>query len=226
LLQEITTRDETGAPCTRGMRTTPFGQYVADGPPTSLSGAHTIVVAHAQPRGGGLVRPAVWGAAARQGGCSMRHPIALPCPPGTSCHMPPAVIPSSPFSIIMPSSLPAVSPAPCPADKGVDRVVSAQGALTRDTTFLVNGAQVGARDIITVSLTPLAACWHAAAAAAAASCRLLPFVHCIACLAGGPLVHVAISRVDTLHLSASAALVCTCLHCICPVANEENISVV
>lgn len=37
-LQEITTRDETGAPCARGMRTTPFGQYVADGPPTSLSG--------------------------------------------------------------------------------------------------------------------------------------------------------------------------------------------
>jgi hypothetical protein len=36
--QEITTRDETGAPCTRGMRTTPFGQYVADGPPTGLSG--------------------------------------------------------------------------------------------------------------------------------------------------------------------------------------------
>ena len=38
LLQEITTRDETGAPCARGMRTTPFGQYVADGPPTCLSG--------------------------------------------------------------------------------------------------------------------------------------------------------------------------------------------
>lgn len=37
-LQEITTRDETGAPCNRGMRTTPFGQYVADGPPTCLSG--------------------------------------------------------------------------------------------------------------------------------------------------------------------------------------------
>ncbi|PSC70609.1 chaperonin 60B2 [Micractinium conductrix] len=70
--QEITTRDETGAPCSRGMRTTPFGQYVADGPPTCLS------------------------------------------------------------------------------DKGVDRVVSAQGALTRDTVYLVNGAQVGARDIVTV----------------------------------------------------------------------------
>ena len=38
ILQEITTRDETGAPCARGMRTTPFGQYVADGPPTCLSG--------------------------------------------------------------------------------------------------------------------------------------------------------------------------------------------
>lgn len=70
--QEITSRDETGAPCTRGMRTTPFGQYVADGPPTGLS------------------------------------------------------------------------------DKGVDRVLSAQAALTRDTTYLVNGAQVGARDICTV----------------------------------------------------------------------------
>jgi hypothetical protein len=38
-----------------------------------------------------------------------------------------------------------------PADRGVDRVLSAQGALTRDTTYLVNGAQVGARDIVTVS---------------------------------------------------------------------------
>lgn len=37
------------------------------------------------------------------------------------------------------------------ADAGVDRVVSAQAALTRDTTYLVNGAQVGARDIVTVS---------------------------------------------------------------------------
>lgn len=37
--QEVTTRDETGAACGRGMRTTPFGQYVADGPPTCLSGA-------------------------------------------------------------------------------------------------------------------------------------------------------------------------------------------
>ncbi len=40
--QEITTRDETGAPCARGMRTTPFGQYVADGPPTCLSGEHQM----------------------------------------------------------------------------------------------------------------------------------------------------------------------------------------
>lgn len=36
------------------------------------------------------------------------------------------------------------------ADKGVDRVLSAQGALTRDTVYLVNGAQVGDRDIFTV----------------------------------------------------------------------------
>lgn len=40
--QEITTRDETGAPCSRGMRTTPFGQYVADGPPTCMSGAPSL----------------------------------------------------------------------------------------------------------------------------------------------------------------------------------------
>lgn len=43
LLQEITSRDETGAPCTRGMRTTPFGQYVADGPPTGLSGGTSVL---------------------------------------------------------------------------------------------------------------------------------------------------------------------------------------
>lgn len=42
---------------------------------------------------------------------------------------------------------------PCCADKGVDRVLSAQGALTRDTVYLVNGAQVGDRDIITVGVS-------------------------------------------------------------------------
>lgn len=36
--QGITTRDESGAPCTRGMRSTPYGQFVMDGPPTTLSG--------------------------------------------------------------------------------------------------------------------------------------------------------------------------------------------
>ena len=37
--QEVVMRDESGAPCERGMRATPFGQYIADGPPTSLSGS-------------------------------------------------------------------------------------------------------------------------------------------------------------------------------------------
>lgn len=70
--QQVSTVDETGAPCTRGMRTTPFGQFVADGPPTGLG------------------------------------------PTGT------------------------------------DRLLYAQGNLVRDTTYHVNGAQVGARDIFTV----------------------------------------------------------------------------
>lgn len=74
VLQEVVTKDESGAPCTRGMRATPFGQYVADGPPTTLSGT------------------------------------------------------------------------------GKDRVLYAQGSLTRDTTYLVNGQQIGARDIIAVRL--------------------------------------------------------------------------
>jgi hypothetical protein len=103
------------------------------------------------------------------------------------------------FSLLMSSSVPAISPAPCPADKGVDRVVSAQGALTRDTTYLVNGAQVGARDIITVSVTPraccmLAACWRATAAA----------VLCVACC---PFCTFCRGS----HLSASDCLYCICL---------------
>ena len=73
VLQEVVTRDENGAPCARGMRATPYGQYVADGPPTTLSG------------------------------------------------------------------------------NGRDRVLYAQGSLVRDTTFTVNGQQVGARDIFSVS---------------------------------------------------------------------------
>jgi len=72
VLQEVVTRDESGAPCARGMRATPFGQYVADGPPTTLSGT------------------------------------------------------------------------------GKDKMLYAQGALTRDTTFMVNGQQIGSRDIFAV----------------------------------------------------------------------------
>jgi outer membrane protein assembly factor BamA len=71
--QEVVTRDEAGAPCTRGVRATPYGQYVADGPPTTLSGT------------------------------------------------------------------------------GRDRVVYAQGSLVRDTTYMVNGQQLGARDVYAVS---------------------------------------------------------------------------
>lgn len=70
--QEVVTRDESGAPCARGIRATPFGQYIADGPPTTLSGT------------------------------------------------------------------------------GRDRMVYAQGSLVRDTTYMVNGQQVGARDVYTV----------------------------------------------------------------------------
>ena len=70
--QEISTLDENGALCPRGMRSNAYGQYIADGPPTTLSGT------------------------------------------------------------------------------GKDRMVYAQGSLTRDTTYLVNGQQIGSRDIFTV----------------------------------------------------------------------------
>jgi outer membrane protein assembly factor BamA len=70
--QEISTLDENGALCPRGMRSNAYGQYIADGPPTTLSGT------------------------------------------------------------------------------GKDRMVYAQGSLTRDTTYVVNGQQVGSRDIFTV----------------------------------------------------------------------------
>ena len=73
VVQEVVTRDESGAPCARGMRANAFGQYIADGPPTTLSGT------------------------------------------------------------------------------GKDRVMYAQGALTRDTTYSVNGQQIGSRDIFAVS---------------------------------------------------------------------------
>ncbi len=70
--QEISTLDENGALCPRGMRSNTYGQYIADGPPTTLSGT------------------------------------------------------------------------------GKDRMVYAQGSLTRDTTYMVNGQQIGSRDIVTV----------------------------------------------------------------------------
>ena len=70
--QEVSTLDENGALCPRGMRSNAYGQYIADGPPTTLSGT------------------------------------------------------------------------------GKDRMVYAQGSLTRDTTYLVNGQQIGSRDIFTV----------------------------------------------------------------------------
>lgn len=70
--QEVSTLDENGALCPRGMRSNAYGQYIADGPPTTLSGT------------------------------------------------------------------------------GKDRMVYAQGSLTRDTTYLVNGQQLGSRDIFTV----------------------------------------------------------------------------
>lgn len=70
--QEVSTLDENGALCSRGMRSTPFGQYIADGPPTTLGGT------------------------------------------------------------------------------GKDRMVYAQGSLMRDTTYMVNGQQIGSRDIFTV----------------------------------------------------------------------------
>ena len=73
--QEVSTLDENGALCPRGMRANAYGQYIADGPPTTLSGT------------------------------------------------------------------------------GKDRMVYAQAALTRDTTYLVNGQQIGSRDIFTVRTT-------------------------------------------------------------------------
>lgn len=78
--QEVVARDESGAPCSRGMRATPFGQYIADGPPTTLSGT------------------------------------------------------------------------------GRDKMVYAQGSLVRDTTFMVNGQQVGSRDIYSVSRLKFCVC--------------------------------------------------------------------
>lgn len=71
--QEVVTRDENGAICGRGLRATPFGQYIADGPPTTLSGT------------------------------------------------------------------------------GKDHMMYAQGSLIRDTTYMVNGESIGARDIYSVS---------------------------------------------------------------------------
>ena len=70
--QEVSTLDENGGLCTRGMRSTPMGQYIADGPPTTLGGT------------------------------------------------------------------------------GKDRMVYAQGSLVRDTTYMVNGQQIGSRDILSV----------------------------------------------------------------------------
>lgn len=51
--QEVVTRDENGAPCNRGMRATPFGQYIADGPPTTLGGSGKDYMVYAQ---GSLIR--------------------------------------------------------------------------------------------------------------------------------------------------------------------------
>jgi hypothetical protein len=50
---QVTTLDETGAPCTRGMRQNLNGQTVADGPPTCLSDSGRDRVVYAQ---GSLVR--------------------------------------------------------------------------------------------------------------------------------------------------------------------------
>ena len=70
--QEVSTLDENGALCARGMRSTPFGQYVADGQQTTLGGT------------------------------------------------------------------------------GKDRMLYAQGSLVRDTTYMVNGQQIGSRDVFSV----------------------------------------------------------------------------
>lgn len=132
--QQVTTRDETGAPCSRGMRTTPFGQYVADGPPTCLSGEQ-------------MSRCAACGAAGAARLAAQGFPACLPRQP--------ACCPAAPCPALRLIAAPTPPTPPHPntplADKGVDVVVSAQGSLMRDTTYLANGAQVGARDIITVS---------------------------------------------------------------------------
>ena len=131
--QQITTLDETGVACTRGMRTTPFGQYVADGPPTCLSGERAPDF-DGQMCASRLPSPA----------CSPALLLCLclraPDPPHTRMHT------------LIPPVFPATHhPPPRHADNGTDRIVSAQGSLTRDTTYFANGAQLGARDIFTVS---------------------------------------------------------------------------
>ncbi len=72
ILEQVSARDESGALCPRGGRTTPTGQVDMNGPPTTLSEA------------------------------------------------------------------------------GCDRVMFAQGSLVRDTTYMVNGAPIGSRDIFQV----------------------------------------------------------------------------
>lgn len=162
----MTTRDETGAPCGRGMRTTPFGQYVADGPPTCLSGAPSAGKGSAA--GGGRLHAAFlagrWpcrhGSRAPLGShhpadrqrlrASCRRVAAVrasawAAPSARTKHAPTQSVAQRPAP-----ALPLAVPPP-PADKGVDCVVSAQGSLVRDTTYLVNGQQLGARDIVTVS---------------------------------------------------------------------------
>ena len=96
-------------------------------------------------------------AAGRRGGAHglARRPHPAGPPSFPSCPPRPLLPPAPPQRL--PFSYPLPCPSlPLPADAGVDRVVSAQAALTRDTTYLANGAQVGARDIITVSAPALA----------------------------------------------------------------------
>ena len=88
------------------------------------------------------------------------------------------------------------------ADNGVDRVVSAQAALTRDTTYLVNGAQVGARDIFTVS----SSC--AGLPCPASVYCLLRALHCyVYCVAGCVSLAAAAG-----HWATAALCVHTCKH--------------
>ena len=75
VLQEVSTRDDSGSLCTHCTRQLPMGQMAGQGPPTTLS------------------------------------------------------------------------------DTGVDRSMYLQGNITRDTTYFVNGAVVGARDIIQVTFS-------------------------------------------------------------------------